>query len=114
MTERVCHITTLHSVNDNRIFYKECISLKNNGYNVYLICAGTKSKVTQGINIIGLPRYKNRVIHFFRVSFFLVFRKTSVLVLLGVMMNKDKLKPYQDESKLQLKQNPLDEKSKNG
>ena len=72
MNNKVCHITTLHSDNDNRIFHKECISLKNNGFQVYLICANSISRNKRGINIIGIPGYKNRLRHFLETSFFRV------------------------------------------
>ena len=64
----VCHITTVHPVNDNRIFFKQCISLKQFGYKVFLICAGTSSTIINGINIIGIPKYPNRLVHFIKVS----------------------------------------------
>lgn len=34
---KICHVTSAHSRYDTRIFYKECISLAENGYDVYLI-----------------------------------------------------------------------------
>ena len=35
--KRVCHITIDHPPYDGRIFKKECISLYNSGYEVYLV-----------------------------------------------------------------------------
>lgn len=69
MNKKICHITTVHPVNDNRIFYKECVSLKNGGYEVYLICSGTPSREIEGIAIIGLNKYHSRVANFFLISF---------------------------------------------
>ncbi len=53
---KVAHITSVHPQNDNRIFYKECITLVNNGYDVSLIVAGEESKTISGVNIIGFKK----------------------------------------------------------
>src|SRR5699024_773142 len=37
MRKRIVHITTVHPPFDTRIFYKECMSLADAGYEVYLI-----------------------------------------------------------------------------
>ena len=55
---KVAHITTVHRQNDNRIFYKECISLVSAGYDVSLIVAGGESKSVNGVKIIGFKRAK--------------------------------------------------------
>ena len=34
---KICHVTSVHSYKDNRIFYKEILSLKEEGYDVCLI-----------------------------------------------------------------------------
>lgn len=70
----VCHITTVHPVNDNRIFYKQCQTLKKLNFSVYFICAGTESKENEGITIVGLPKYSSRWEHFFRVSIWAVMK----------------------------------------
>lgn len=79
MNKRICHITTVHPVNDNRIFFKECVSLKNGGYEVYLICSGTPSREIDGITVIGLKRYRNRIVNFFLVSFIGVLKEAFKL-----------------------------------
>ncbi|MDD3106303.1 MAG: glycosyltransferase family 4 protein [Bacilli bacterium] len=61
---KICHITTTHERFDERIFYKECISLKDKGYEVFLIAKG-ESALRDGINIIGLgKRPENRIFRF--------------------------------------------------
>lgn len=50
---KVCHITSAHDPEDIRIFQKECISLKENGYDVYLVERGN-SYVKNGVHIIGV------------------------------------------------------------
>jgi len=57
---KVAHITTVHPGNDNRIFYKECKSLKDAGYDVIFIVAGESDTIVDGIPIVGLPKKKNR------------------------------------------------------
>lgn len=49
----VCHMTSAHSPLDDRIFYKECVSLSNAGYTTYLVASGyTQDK--SGVHIIGV------------------------------------------------------------
>ncbi|MBE9467998.1 MAG: glycosyltransferase [Bacteroidetes bacterium] len=61
---KICHLTSAHPVNDIRIFQKECISLKNAGYDVYLIVNGEQNRIQEGVNIIGTKKIKSR---FFRI-----------------------------------------------
>lgn len=49
---KVCHLTSTHKSNDQRIFYKECISLIHHGYDVFLVAQG-KTKEINGVHIIG-------------------------------------------------------------
>tara|TARA_R110001632_G_scaffold63318_2_gene151371 strand:+ start:23103 stop:24191 length:1089 start_codon:yes stop_codon:yes gene_type:complete len=65
---KICHITTVHPKNDNRIFYKECITLKNNGHDVTLIVAGEIDQVIEGVKIIGLSKHTSRLKRFFKTS----------------------------------------------
>ena len=51
---KVCHFTSAHKSNDIRVFQKECVSLAKEGYEVYLVAPNTKSKVVNGINIVGV------------------------------------------------------------
>ena len=55
---RVCMITTNHSPFDDRIFYKEAISLKNAGYDVCVV-GRTNSMIKEeahGIRVVGLKK----------------------------------------------------------
>jgi len=67
---KIAHITTVHPQNDNRIFYKECKTLADAGYDVSLIVAGTESKNIDGIQIIGFEKEKGRLKRFIKTSFF--------------------------------------------
>ena len=61
--KRVCHITTVHSRYDNRIFQKECKSLAQEGYEVYLIVNDEKSdEKLDDISIISIRKKRtNRI-----------------------------------------------------
>ena len=61
----ICHITTVHNTFDNRIFFKQCVSTANKGFNVILLCAGAKDDYVRGVKIISLPKFRNRLKHFF-------------------------------------------------
>jgi glycosyltransferase involved in cell wall biosynthesis len=64
MSFKVCHLTSVHSVDDVRIFVKECTSLAANGFDVTLIvCADTSFEdIKNGVTRIslGVP-VKNRI-----------------------------------------------------
>ena len=52
MALKICHMTSTHYPKDQRIFYKECISLANAGYEVWLVEQGDSEEDT-GVHIIG-------------------------------------------------------------
>ena len=59
---KIVHITTVHKRYDSRIFHKECVSLTNFGFEVYLIVADGKGNETiSGIKIIDLGLETNRI-----------------------------------------------------
>jgi hypothetical protein len=51
---KVCYFTSKIS-SDVRVFEKECSSLVNAGYEVYLVSPNAKDKVRNGVNIVGFP-----------------------------------------------------------
>lgn len=60
--KKIVHITTVHNRYDSRIFHKECVSLANLGFEVYLIVADGKGNETiSGIKIIDSGYQKNRI-----------------------------------------------------
>lgn len=68
---KIAHITSVHPQNDNRIFYKECTTLTDNGYDVTLIVAGGETKKINGIQIIGYAKAKGgRLKRMVKTSFF--------------------------------------------
>lgn len=52
MAIKVCHFTSTHNPKDQRIFYKECISLAKDGYEVYLVEQGD-SELADNVHIVG-------------------------------------------------------------
>lgn len=61
---KVCHISTVHTLHDTRILYRECASLADSGYDVTLVITSDKDEVINGVKIAHVPRQKNR---FFRM-----------------------------------------------
>ena len=51
--KKVCHITSAHSPEDVRIFYKQCTSLAKAGYDVFLVARG-ESCEKNGVHIVGV------------------------------------------------------------
>mgnify|MGYP001250081215 CR=1 FL=1 len=74
---KVCHFTSVHPLDDIRIFHKECISLANNGYEVTIIACGEKGyeEIKNGEKCISLYiPVKNRLQRFLKRSK-AIFRK---------------------------------------
>ena len=58
---KVCHITTVHSRYDIRIFHKECMTLAYLEYDVNLVvCDNLGNEVLNGVHIYSVGKYKNR------------------------------------------------------
>lgn len=51
--KRVCHLTSVHTSDDTRIFHKECVSLAHAGYDVTLVAPG-ESGERDGVHIVGI------------------------------------------------------------
>lgn len=63
--KKICHLSTVHSVNDTRIFYRECRSLKQHGYDVHLVISDNRDRIVDGVRIHALNESKNR---FYRMA----------------------------------------------
>ena len=50
---KVCHMTSAHEEEDIRIFRKECVSLAEAGYDVYLV-ERVESYEKNGVHIVGV------------------------------------------------------------
>lgn len=51
---KVCHITSVHSANDTRIFIKECSTLQNHNHEVFYIVPNAQDTEKNGVKIIGV------------------------------------------------------------
>jgi len=71
---KVCILTSVHCVFDDRIFYKEARTLARAGYDVTLIAQHNKSETIEGMKIVPLPKPKNRIERFLKTGF-LLFKK---------------------------------------
>ncbi len=58
---KVCHLTSVHPPFDIRIFYKQCVSLVNAGYQVSLIAPINNPEIKKGVNIIPVKLPKHRL-----------------------------------------------------
>ncbi|MEX2595729.1 MAG: glycosyltransferase [Salibacteraceae bacterium] len=62
--KRVCHFSTVHSAYDVRIFYRECVSLAANGYEVDLLIKADTAYNKLGVNVFPIKGYQNRIKRF--------------------------------------------------
>ena len=54
---KICHFTSVHPRYDTRIFFKQCKTLINNGYNVSLVVAdGLEDEIIDGIKIYNVKK----------------------------------------------------------
>jgi glycosyltransferase involved in cell wall biosynthesis len=65
---KVCHFSSVHSIHDTRVFSRECVSLAKY-YDVTLIAIGSFTGKKQGVNIIGIPLPKSKLLRIFGTTF---------------------------------------------
>ena len=58
---KICHITSVHIPFDTRIFYKECKSLAEAGYEVHLVAKHDRDEVIDGIHLHAVPFRKSKI-----------------------------------------------------
>lgn len=73
--KRVCHLTSVHRWNDTRIFYRECVSLANSGYEVHLVAPNAEEGKIEGVQVHSVKRTSSSRIKRATVVAFRVFRK---------------------------------------
>ena len=71
---KVCHISTVHPHNDDRIFYKECVSLSEAGYEVYYLVPSANERIEYGVKIIPLKKASSRLTRVFILSWIAFFK----------------------------------------
>jgi glycosyltransferase involved in cell wall biosynthesis len=49
---KVCHFTSVHPVDDIRIFHKECVSLAEAGFDVYLVATNGENDIHKGVKVV--------------------------------------------------------------
>ncbi|MBN1381613.1 MAG: glycosyltransferase family 4 protein [Deltaproteobacteria bacterium] len=57
---KIVHLTSVHKMLDPRIFLKECITLKNNGYDVTIVAPYDRDVCIEGVNIKAVQHPQNR------------------------------------------------------
>ena len=65
---RICHLTSVHSAADPRIFHKECRSLARAGFEVTLLGPHPKDAVLDGVRIKAIPRAAGRLARMTRTA----------------------------------------------
>lgn len=55
---KICHLTSVHSQNDTRIFIKECQSLFESGFEVHFVVPGAQTSIVEGVQIHGIVKDK--------------------------------------------------------
>jgi hypothetical protein len=53
---KVCHLTSVHTYDDTRIFIKECSTLAASGYETYLVAPGAPDEVRNGVHLQGVHK----------------------------------------------------------
>lgn len=61
ISKRICHLTSVHPVLDDRILFKECMSLRDAGYEVVFVVPNVDGQSFSGIQILELPVFKGRL-----------------------------------------------------
>ena len=57
---KICQISTVHHLNDNRVFHKQCKSMAKSGHDVALIITHDRNETIDGVRIVALKKRRNR------------------------------------------------------
>ena len=60
----ICHFSSVHTIDDTRVFHRECISLAAH-FDVKLIAIGNENKVINGVQVIGIQSSKKKIFRVF-------------------------------------------------
>ena len=76
---KVCHLSSVHPRNDIRIFLKECISLKDAGYDLsYVVADGLGNDEIHTIKIFDVGKLKHRYTRMFLSSLKVVMKGATI------------------------------------
>ncbi|HEX7300625.1 MAG TPA: glycosyltransferase family 4 protein [Solirubrobacteraceae bacterium] len=67
-TQRIRHLTSVHSIGDPRIFHKECKSLARLGHDVALVACHERAEVVDGVRIVPVRPARGRLDRMLRVG----------------------------------------------
>ena len=70
----ITHVTTEHSRSSSRIFFKMCRSIAHDHKTFLVVCDGRGNQISSDVHIIGLARYKNRLLRFIFAPFLVLIR----------------------------------------
>lgn len=72
---KICHFTSVHQSNDVRIFEKECVSLAQAGFEVFLVAAGEVDRIDKGVRVITVKAEKQGRLYRMRRFAKMIFEK---------------------------------------
>lgn len=75
---KVCHLSTVHPVDDARIFHKQCKGLQRAGFEVSLIIRADRDEIIENVNVIAVKSYSHRFLRMLFGGFF-VLKKALAL-----------------------------------
>ena len=90
---KICHLTSVHTQEDIRIFHKECVTLAKAGYDTYQVSCGSCYQ-KNGVHLIGVGEAEKKRLK--RVCVFAkkVYRKAKVLDADIYHLHDPELLPY--------------------
>ena len=74
---KVCHLTSVHRYTDNRVFFKECTTLAESGYDVTLVAPNVENHDRNGVHLVGVKGHTNRFKRIFITAFRYVYREAK-------------------------------------
>jgi glycosyltransferase involved in cell wall biosynthesis len=74
---KVCHFASVHTIDDTRVFHRECTSLAQQ-FDVTLIGIGNFTGERNGVRIIGIPKPPSRIYRLLIVTWQVFFKAVSV------------------------------------